>query len=342
MAEFDPNAIGIPNGNFFGLPINNKDAEIVLVSVPWDATVSYGKGTAMGPEAIMRASLQVDLFDEKVPDAWKVAIGTMPIGEKLYSINEKTRKEAEKVIMGLETGASELSLKKGIDYVNSASEALNDYVECSCDTYMKNGKMVGVVGGEHSVPFGLVKTLSKYHNDFGILHIDAHADLREAYEGFTYSHASIMFNILKNIPAVSKLVQVGIRDYCSAESELISTDTRIASFTDSSIRRGLYEGATWKSICDKIISSLPQKVYISFDIDGLSGIYCPGTGTPVPGGLDFPEADYLLHQLAISPKEIIGFDLCEVSPSDSGEWDANVGARILYKLSLYSHLNRKK
>lgn len=342
MEDFDPNAIGIANGNYFGLPVNAIDAGMVLVSIPWDATVSYGKGTAHGPEAILRASLQVDLFDEKVAQAWKVPVATMPISEKLFSINDKTRKEAERVIAALETGSSPSSLKKGTEYVNSASIALNDYVECSCDSFLKNGKMVGLVGGDHSVPFGLIKALSKYHDDFGILHIDAHADLREAYEGFHYSHASIMYNVLNEIPHVSRLVQVAIRDYCSAESELIATDERITAFTDSQIKREIYEGGNWMSICDRIIGSLPQRVYISFDIDGLSPEYCPGTGTPVPGGLDFSEADYLLHRLSLSGKKIIGFDLCEVSPSDNGEWDANVGARILYKLSLYSNINREK
>lgn len=342
MAEFDPNAIGVANGSYFALPVSLDDAEIVLLSVPWDATVSYGSGASMGPKSILDASLQVDLFDEKVPEAWKVAIGTVPVGKKIYTVNEKARKVAEKVISSLETGASEDELSKFTDNVNSASQAMNDYVECSAEKYLRDGKKVAVIGGEHSVPFGLIKALSGFHDDFGILHIDAHADLRKAYEGFKYSHASIMYNVLEQIPQVSRIVQVGVRDYCSAESKIMTEDPRVVPFTDGANKTALFEGQTWKSLCGRIIDALPDKVYVSFDIDGLSPEYCPSTGTPVPGGLSFSEAEYLIYQLAVSGKEIIGFDLCEVAPSGNDEWDANVGARMLFKLALFTHINIKK
>jgi agmatinase len=173
--------------------------------------------------------------------------------------------------------------------------------------------------------------LADQHEEFGILQIDAHADLREAYEGFTYSHASIMYNALK-LKQVKRLVQVGIRDIAESEVELVrSSNGRIITFYDTMLKDALYKGASWKKQCKKIIAQLPQKVYISFDIDGLDPKLCPGTGTPVPGGLEFEEALYLIRALVNGGHKIIGFDLCEVAPGNS-QWNGNVGARLLYKL----------
>ncbi|MBA4077191.1 MAG: agmatinase, partial [Cyanobacteria bacterium PR.023] len=171
------------------------------------------------------------------------------------------------------------------------------------------------------------------HDSFGILHIDAHADLRDAYEGFTYSHASIMFNAIKE-PTLTKLVQVGIRDYCEMESDLVaSSDGRIVSFYDRDIKTKMFEGMSWMHICQEIVSQLPDEVYVSFDIDGLDPKLCPNTGTPVPGGLEYEQALYLVRMVAESGRVIIGFDVNEVAPGDEDEWDANVGARLLYRLA---------
>jgi agmatinase len=192
-------------------------------------------------------------------------------------------------------------------------------------------KIVGLVGGDHSTPLGFMEALAERYSDFGILQFDAHCDLREAYEGFEYSHASIMYNALK-IPQVKKLVQVGIRDWCEAENEIINNSKgRVKTFFDYVMKRKMYEGESWRGICSEIISHLPRHIYISFDIDGLDPKLCPNTGTPVPGGLEFEQAVYLISQVAASGKKIIGFDLNEVAPGDS-EWNGNVGARLLYKM----------
>lgn len=337
MKKFDPNNIGIANGNFFGLPCTMDDADIILLPVPWDATASYGKGTAKGPQAIMDASLQVDLFDEKISRAWEVKAAAHPIDEEILNLNKKCSTVADNVIRRLEKGIAESELLSLIAKVNAGSEYVNKYVEELSSKYLAKRKTVGLIGGEHSVIYGLVKALSRKYSDFGILHIDAHSDTRVAYEGFKYSHASIMYNILNEIPQVGKIVQTGIRDFCSAEYEFISKNERVQFFTDFSIRKRLFEGKNWKNQCDEIIDSLPENVYISFDIDGLTPEHCPNTGTPVPGGLTFAEADYLLYELSKS-KKIIGFDLCEVAPAQQGEWDASVGARILFKLLIYSNI----
>ncbi len=337
MSDFNPNDIGIANGNYYGLPYNLDESDIILISVPWDVTTSYGAGTSLGPQAVIDASLQVDLFDEGVKDAWKTRIGTLPADKNVVKHNRRARKIAENVIEELASGTDPLVLEKQIEEVNDASGQINEYVNAVSEKFLGKGKTVGVVGGDHSVPLGLIKALGNKYEKFGILHIDAHADLREAYEGFKYSHASIMYNVLKEVPAVSRITQVGVRDFCSDEYALMTqTDGKVRAFTDSAICRDKFDGTSWGVICDKIISSLPDKVYISFDIDGLSPELCPNTGTPVPGGLSFREADYLIGKVVAAGKKIIGFDLCEVAPAGEGEWDANVGARILFKLCLYT------
>lgn len=223
-----------------------------------------------------------------------------------------------------------------IGVIEASSMALNEWVEEKCDSFLSEGKKIGLIGGDHSVPFGYYKSLSKVNPSWGILHIDAHADLRQAYEGFTYSHASIMYNAL-SLKSVEKIVQVGVRDLCSDEFDLTQKENRICLFSDVLISEKMAQGTNWAALVDEIISALPQKVYISLDIDGLEPSLCPHTGTPVPGGLSFAQIRYLLYALIKSDKEIIGFDLCEVAPDKANpkdEWDGNVGARILYLLCL--------
>jgi agmatinase len=204
---------------------------------------------------------------------------------------------------------------------------VNQWLFEQCQAAIGAGKRVAVIGGDHSSPLGYFRALATQYDDFGILHIDAHADLRDAYEGFQYSHASIMFNAIK-LPQISKLVQVGLRDICHDEVALIhNSDRRIVA---AAIKQRQYSGESWVSLCQEMIQHLPQQVHISFDIDGLDPKLCPATGTPVPGGLELEQAYCLCRELVKSGRQIIGFDLCEVG---NAEWDGNVGARIVYKLA---------
>lgn len=342
MEAFDPDSIGVANGNFFGLPCSENDADTVIIQVPWDATVSYGKGTAKGPSSMLDASLQVDLFDEKIPGAAGMKVWTLPEEQSLHALNAYAREVAERVIRSLEEGADPDSLGALCSEVDKCSDRLNAYVEETAGKYISAGKAVALVGGEHSVPLGLIKALARRHPGMGVLHVDAHSDTRKAYEGFRYSHASIMYNVMEEASGVEHITQVGIRDFCSAEHRLVTSGGKFSAFTDFMIKDRLFGGDTWKDICDDIIATLPEEVYVSFDIDGLSPEYCPGTGTPVPGGLSFAQADWLLYRLVLSGRRIIGLDLCEVAPGVQGEWDANTGARMLFKLLLYSESSRKK
>jgi agmatinase len=210
---------------------------------------------------------------------------------------------------------------------------MNDWVYEQVKKYRSMGKMVALLGGDHSTPLGMIKALSEEYESFGVLQIDAHADLRKAYENFEYSHASISYNALK-LPHISKLVQVGIRDYCQSEAILAKENNRIYTFYDKDIKEDLYEGKAWKVICDDIVEQLPDDVYITVDIDGFDPKLCPNTGTPVAGGFEMEQILYLMKQVVKSGKKIIGFDLVEVAPGPEGdEWDGNVGARILYRMS---------
>ena len=340
LADFDPNSIGLKSNNIFGLPFSEDQAQVVLLPVPWEVTVSYRPGTARGPEHIYDASMQVDLYDPDTTDGWKKGFHMLPVDRNIRKKSDYLRQCAELIISHLTEGGrveENVQLAGKLAEVNAGGEMLFRWVKELTCRLLKDGKKVGLIGGDHSTPLGFISALAEVHPEFGVLQIDAHADLRKAYEGFTYSHASIMYNVLHMVPQVKKLVQVGIRDYCDEEIILARENSdRVQVFFDRDIKEQQYEGKTWRQQCAEIIDALPQKVYISFDIDGLDPKLCPNTGTPVPGGFEVEQVVYLFKQLKKSGKEIIGFDLNEVSTGEHSEGiDAIVGARVLYKLCNY-------
>ncbi len=341
--NFDPNGVGIANGNIFGFPVSELEANIVIIPVPWDATASYGKGTSDGPAAILEASTQLDFYHPQLPEAWNTKVFMTAISSEMKKINEDLCLETVPYIGFLEEGGivSENSpYNEVLKQVNFTSEQLKNNLKERSTTLLNEGKIVAVLGGEHSTPLGLIEALDE-KGEFGILQIDAHADLREAYEGFEQSHASIMFNVLKNCKNLKKLVQVGIRDVAASEVQLSQQDERVCTFYDWDLKERQFKGESWSSIVDSIIKQLPEKVYISFDIDGLLPSLCPNTGTPVVGGFELAEINYLFFQLLEHNKKIIGFDLNEVSPGSEGDWDANVGARALWNLVCLTEKSRR-
>lgn len=335
LSKFDPNSAGNPNNNIFGLPFSEKDARVIILPVPWEVTVSFGSGTARAAEQIMKASIQVDLFDPDVPDGWKQGFFMRESDRRILLKSDYLRKEAELYIdyISKEYAIEENQFMcKTLKEVNEGGYFLNSWVHQQTKELLDEGKLVGLLGGDHSTPLGFMKAISEKHGDFGVLQIDAHCDLRESYEGFVYSHASIMYNALKEVDGLKKLVQLGIRDYSQGEYEFIKQNpSRIRTYFEQELRERQYEGETFRQITDEIISELPDKVYVSFDIDGLDPKLCPNTGTPVQGGFEAEEVFYILKKIQKAGKKIIGFDLSEVSTSESG-WDANVGARVLFKL----------
>lgn len=332
---FDPNSVGNINNNIFGLPFTEEESRLVILPIPWEVTVSYNAGTARAPDHIFTASLQVDLYDPEVKDAWRQGIFMRPTDKKLLTKSDYLRKEAELYINYISQGEAILDSKfmcKSLREINEGSLYMNEWVYNQTMQLLDKGKLVGLLGGDHSTPLGYFKALATKFEGFGILQIDAHSDLRKAYEGFNYSHASIMYNALEEIPQINKLVQVGIRDYCDEELDYINnSNSRVVTFFDRDIKANAYEGKNWSKTVAEIVDALPQHVYISFDIDGLDPKLCPQTGTPVHGGFEADEILYLFKKVRESGRKVIGFDLNEVGVSND-EWDENVGARILYRL----------
>jgi agmatinase len=335
LSKYDPDSVSNPNNNIFGLPTTEEDAQLVIVPVPWEVTVSYGSGTARAPEAILKASLQVDICDLDVPDGWKRGFFMRQVDRKVLMKSDYLRKEAELYIDYISKGddvSANQFMSKTLKDVNGGSIYLNTWVYEQTKALLDNNKLVGLLGGDHSISLGFFKAIGEKHGDFGILQIDAHCDLREAYEGFNYSHASIMYNALQEVPQLKRLVQVGPRDFSQSEKNFVSNSGgRIVTFFDKAIKNRLFEGDCWKNIVDEIVGKLPHKVFISFDIDGLDRKLCPHTGTPVPGGFETEEIYYLFRKVMDSGRQFIGFDLCEVGVSDT-DWNSNVGARVLFKL----------
>jgi agmatinase len=344
--KFDPNAASLSDSGIFGLPFDEKSSQVIYLPIPWEATTSYGGGTSEGPKAIEMSSKQVDLYDTDVLNPYAVGLYMLPESQEVRQWNHQAKTQAQKVIeaSGIVEGNPELI--EALATVNHLGTQLNGWVNEQTQRVLKSEKIVGIIGGDHSVPFGALQAISKHYPSFGILHFDAHSDTRQAYEGFEWSHASIMYNVLEHIPSVSQLVQVGIRDVCEEEMNYCASQKdRVHVFLDRDLQRKKYQGSTWDQICQEIIQTLPPHVWISFDIDGLDPRFCPHTGTPVPGGLDFQEANYLIGALVRSGRTIIGFDLNEVAPNleqPSDEWDANVGARMLYKLTGWTLASQKK
>ena len=332
---FDPNAPAAPGSGIFGLPHTEAEALVVLVPVPWEATTSYGGGAAEGPRAILDASMQVDLFDLDVEKPYAAGIHMVPASERITAANEEAKALAARVIDNGGAG-EDPELARALLRVNTLSHEVNEHVAAVTKRLLDAKKIVGIVGGDHSVPFGAIATCATRHADFGILHFDAHSDTRRAYEGFEHSHASIMWNVLQHVPAVKKLVQVGIRDVCEEEmTYCASQGDRVVMFSDRDVTMRKHEGESFAAIARSVVARLPKEVWVSFDIDGLDPRYCPHTGTPVPGGLDVQEVVAILRELARSGRTIVGFDLNEVAPNlhdPDDEWDGNVGARMLYKL----------
>jgi agmatinase len=324
--HFDPDAAAGEGSGIYGLPFTPEEAKVVIVPVPFEATTSYGGGTSGGPQAVLEASKQVDLFDRETGRPYEQGIAMLEVSEQIVRWNAAATKLAK--------------AHERTDEVNAIGDKVNEWVYATTIGLLTEEKMAVTLGGDHSVPFGAIRAYAERFPGLGILHLDAHADLREAYDGFTWSHASIFHNVMTRIGGVAQLVQVGVRDLGAAESRMIEQSAgRIVTFFDPDLAALKEQGKSWAALADHIVAHLPETVYLSWDIDGLDPTLCPSTGTPVPGGLSWNEAIGLLRALVRAKKRIVGLDLCEVAPGDS-EWDANVGARLLYKMMGFALMTR--
>jgi agmatinase len=331
---FDPNAAALPDSGAYGLTRTPEESRVVLIPVPFEATTSYGGGTVDGPETIRVASRQVDLFDIETGKPYEAGIAMLDEPADVRAWNDEAKEQARLIIeaSGVVTTPEQ---QAALARVNVLSEQMNEWVYQTTRAWLAKGKTVGLVGGDHSTPFGCIRAHAEKYPGLGVLHLDAHADLRRAYEGFEWSHASIMENVTRKLPGVAKLVQVGIRDFCEEEFERVgASGGRIVTHYDAKWAVERQKGITFHALAAEAVEALPRQVYLSFDIDGLDPVLCPHTGTPVPGGLSFHEATALVRAVVESGRQIVGFDLNEVAPHPEGadEWDGNVAARLLYKM----------
>ena len=362
----------------FGLKSCLEEASIVCLPVPWDVTASYGGGASLGPELVLEASSQIDFFDEDQGAIYKRGIFMLPIDKQMQKDNLLYRKKAlplmekwdENSPLSLGTsGPSHSSYRPSLpadtpqdsntgrafneapplgkaheiccSEIDTACSQVHERVYQTAKELLERQKLCCLLGGDHSTALGLIQAVGeKYRGDFSLLQLDAHADLRPSYQGFKYSHASIMFRVLEGGAfSPRNLLQVGIRDFSEEEWDYIGNHKkRIDCFSNQHLQRELFQGKSWEALCEGMVKKLHSNVYVSFDVDVLKPYLCPQTGTPVPGGLELEQVFFLLHKVHQSGRHIVGFDVCEVSPgsgSNSEEvkaWNGNVGSRILYKL----------
>jgi agmatinase len=348
IADFDPSSVAQLNNTLFGVPqFTLKEAKAIIIPAPWDPTTSRKPGTANGPAAMLEASREIELYNPIFPDAWKQGIKMLPIPE-WRGRNDRHRRQALRVMRHLERGGSvhDPVIQVPLTEVNAGGEGMVWWVRKNASGLLRQDKLVGVLGGDHSVALGLMQALAERYQRFGVLHIDAHYDLYDAFHGFENSHASIIWNAAK-LPMIERFVHVAVRDYPEEQQKFVdASGGRHVAFTDDDIEARLAEGVPWKVICDEAISYLPEEVYVCLDADGLDQSTFRNTGTSVVGGRSFGQVVYMLKRLIERKKRIIGFDFCEVAPEspERSTWgnddDALNGMRLLYRLiviALKSH-----
>ena len=321
-------------GYYFRDAMEAQDAEIVLVSAPWAVTSAAGQGPAYTPDAIIDASTSVSLYDALSEVSIEGKVATAEVDYDLQESSLQLGGDAAKIVSHIEDGGTlsgDYFIRK-VNRINIGFRDMHRSVGKRVFRFADKGKIVGVVGGDHSVTLGAVRSISSVYPDMGVLFIDGHCDLRQSGKIFAYSHLSIARNIIDEVPQVSKMVQVGARDMSREEVEFAHSHPKIELFGHEAMARSLYSGESWSSICDKVVAELPNDVYISFDIDALSPECCPNTKRPVAGGMSFDQAALLINRVAELGRRIIGFDLTEIVPVSEGSIDATIGARMLVKL----------
>ena len=280
-----------------GAPL--EEARVVLVPVPYEKTTTYRKGTAQGPGAILEASFQIELFDEEVRGTpLDDGVATLPAVE-----------------------------------CDGMPDELADRLEAVCGSHLDAGRVVGCLGGEHSISLGPIRAAAKRHPGLGILQIDAHPDLRDEYEGTPYGHGCVMRRALE-CEGVGSLVQVGLRAVSHDDDEVLRTEPRCKPFFAHEIAHRPAED--W---IGDVVAALPEKIYVSFDVDGLDPSVLPGTGTPEPGGLLWWPALQLLKE-ALKRRTMVGFDVVEMIPEPPSHVSDFAAARLVMKILAYARAGR--
>ncbi|MCD6505285.1 agmatinase [Candidatus Poribacteria bacterium] len=280
--------------NFMGIegPFSRFDnASVLILPVPYEGTTCYGAGTRRGPKAIIDASRSLELYDEE-------------IGEEIYRCGIHTLPEMEPLVEG----------------PAFMVERISSIVE---DLY-QTGKLIVLLGGEHTISIGAVRGISRY-TDLSVLQIDAHADLRDSYQGSPYSHACVMRRVRE---VCQGAVQVGIRSISAEEMEFV-VDKKLED--EIFFMKDIIGDEEWK---ENVIRKLGQNVYITIDLDGLDPAIMPAVGTPEPGGLGWYEVLSLLKEVA-EARKVVGFDVVELAPVPGLIAPNVLAARLIYKLIGY-------
>lgn len=315
MIDFDPNGAAPPGSGLFALPYSVDDAAVVIVPAPWDATSSQARASSGAPASVYSASKFVELFDAKKGPIYRKGIAMDATCTEIAELNDQAV-------------AIQASDSFSGPQLTEPCRRLNEIVRQRVSTHLAAEKRVGVLGGDHSVSFGAIDAHLARFPGMGVLQIDAHCDLRSAFDQIVFSHASIMYNVMELLKP-DRLVQVGVRGHCDFEADYVRQSDRVHTFFDADLHELRAQGLAWREICSRIAATLPDEIYVSLDIDGLEPSMCPNTGTMVPGGLAYNDAVYLLHYIATSGRRIVGFDLVEVG---SDEYDASIAAHLLYQL----------
>ncbi len=273
---------------------NYNDSKIVILPVPYEHTVSYGNGAAYGPEEIIKASAYVEFYDDEFNNelCFDKGIAT------LLPVN-------------LENCYDNIMIDK---VTNLVTKLIND------------GKFVVTLGGEHTISTAPIKAHFNIYKNLSVLHFDAHSDLRDEYQGNKYSHASFAARVCEFLPN-NKLTQVGIRAQCIDEAKFIK-DNNINTFYSSGIKRGIY-GVDW---IQKVVDTLTDHIYITFDVDFFDASIMPATGTPEPDGFSYNDALNIFRGIRNSGKKIVGFDIVELAPIKDLSHPNFLTARLVYKL----------
>lgn len=295
-----------PPRTFLGLPPALSDyatARAALLPVPYDATTSYRAGTRDGARAIINASTQIELYDADLDrEPAEVGIHTLDELEPDYSSPERM-----------------------VARVRAATARLLD-----------DGKFPLLLGGEHSLTAGAVAACRERYPDLGVLHLDAHADLRDEYHGTVYSHACAMRRVVE---LGCPLTSVGIRSLSAEEAAFRRGAAGITTISAAEIARVRYDAAALDALWDRAVAGLPEHIYITVDLDVFDPSLMEAVGTPEPGGLDWWEVTGLLRR-ACAQRRVIGADVVELAPSEGPESCAFAAARLTYALVGYALLGR--
>ena len=279
--------------NFLGLPRELSDpgsARYVVLPVPYEGTVTWGVGTAAGPAAIIAASDHIEWFDEELRGEFHGAgVATADPIPPADTPQEQARR-----------------------------------VRAAAEGFFAQGKFLLALGGEHGITPPLVAAAARQYDGLSVLQIDAHADLRDQYQGGPLSHACVMRRVLE---VTDRVAQVGIRSFCREAFE--QCPRQVANFITPQM---VAEDARW---IEKALDLLGERVYVTIDMDGFDPAEAPGVGTPQPGGLRYGDVTRLLRRLCAA-RQVVAADVVETRPILPSNTTELLAARLAYKIIAYT------